>query len=443
MTARGLVIAAPASGSGKTTLTLGLLRCFRNQGLTVSGVKVGPDYIDPAFHAAASGRICRNIDLWAMRPDTVASVLVDNDCHLVIAEGVMGLFDGASGMSGSFDGNGSTADIAEALGWPVLLVIDAKAQAASAAATLHGFATFDPRLTIAAVIFNRVSSPSHAQAIRDACQGLDIPIAGFLPKDPTLIVPDRHLGLVQAQEHGDLEAFLDSAARHIADHLDIGLIKSLAEPTQTDLSTTSGATSPIVPLGQVIAVARDQAFAFTYPHILDNWRRCGAEIRFFSPMSNEPVPGDASGVFLPGGYPELHGSAIAAANRFLDSLRAAATQGTAIYGECGGYMVLGKGLIDSNGVSHAMAGLLPVETSFAKPRLHLGYRSAKTRNDSALGPAGLRFRGHEFHYAQVAGPCLAPALFQCADSRGHDLGEYGCVIGTVAGSFLHLIDQAG
>ena len=432
----GLIIAAPASGSGKTLVTLALLRCLRERGLAAASIKVGPDYIDPAFHTAASGRPCLNLDAWAMRPETLAALAARAaaGAELVIGEGVMGLFDGAS------DGSGSTAEVALLTGWPVVLVVDAKGMAASAAALVHGFTDYRPEVPVAGVIFNRVGGARHAALLAEACAPLGLPVLGALPQAPELSLPDRHLGLVQAAEHPELDAFLTRAAGFAERHLDIDALIASAKPCRLGPETFA----PVLPpLGQRIAVAADTAFAFAYPFVLDGWRAAGAEIAAFSPLGDEAPDPAADAVYLPGGYPELHAARLAANARFLEGLRAAAARGAVVYGECGGYMTLGQGLVDADGRRHALAGLLPVETSFSERGLHLGYREAELVASGPLGPAGARFRGHEFHFAQlVAGEGEAP-LFRCRDARGAEIGALGGRAGTAMGSFLHLVDAEG
>ena len=554
---RGLVIAAPASGSGKTTVTLALLRHLRDAGVRVASLKVGPDYIDPAFHCAASGRACLNLDPWAMRASTLEAVIAaaSADAEIIIVEGVMGLFDGAT------VDEGSTADVARATGWPVVLVVDASAMAASAGAVVHGFATFRPGVDVAGVMFNRVGSARHAELLVEASARTGVPVLGCLRRDASLALADRHLGLVQAEEHPDLERFLGRAAKAIGDAVDVELLMTLprrarlssftgagvsgrapagttpeslpglaprvgeacsgetagsprsppaltrqrapeagdfgpmglAQPVHVsgDPGTATGSREPVGPipsaaaderrtqeggergavgairsfpapgpvtdpagvdqsarfdpplpvLGQRTAVACDKAFAFAYPLVLDSWRRAGVEVSIFSPLAGEAPPAGADAVYLPGGYPELHAGRIAAARRFIEGLRDAAERGAVVYGECGGYMVLGECLIDANGDSHGMAGLLPVATTFAERGLTLGYRSARTLAGGPLGPGGALFRGHEFHYARVLCEDGDTALFRCTDARGRELGSFGRRIGTIMGSFVHLIDR--
>ncbi|MDA0261862.1 MAG: cobyrinate a,c-diamide synthase, partial [Proteobacteria bacterium] len=365
-----MIIAAPASGNGKTVFTLGLLRSLHRRGKTVAAFKIGPDYIDPGFHAATIGRPSFNLDCWAMRPSLLRAIAnaALQTADYTVAEGVMGLFDGATANQGS------TADVAAMLGWPILLIVDVGAQAASAAAVVRGFATHRTDIQIGAVIFNRVGGAGHAATLREACQGVGVAIAGMIPFDAQLALPERHLGLVLAGEHNDLDAFVDHAADLLESSIDMAAIESLARTAASRAVPAPPVASPVPPLGQRIAVAHDQAFAFAYPHLLSGWRAAGAEIIFFSPLADAPPDANADAVFLPGGYPELHAGRIAASRTFTAGLHNAARRGAIIYGECGGYMVLGDALTDAQGNSHRMAGLLPLSTSFAKPGLGFGYR---------------------------------------------------------------------
>jgi cobyrinic acid a,c-diamide synthase len=435
LTARGVIFAAPASGSGKTVLVAALLRLLSRRGLRVASAKLGPDYIDPAFHAAASRRACLNIDLWAMRPQTVAAVLhqLTREAELVVTEGVMGLFDGAA------DGSASTADFAQLSGWPVILVVDARGQADSAGALIRGFASHRPGLGIAGVIFNRVGGPNHGDMLRRGVAPLGIPVLGCLPRHDDFALSERHLGLVQAIEHSEIDRFLDRAADRLEACIDVAMLLSLVGEGNLPSAPTSGSGVP--PLGQRIAVARDIAFSFVYPALLDAWRSAKAEVRLFSPLADEAPPADADAVYLPGGYPELHAGRLAGNANFRAGLRRATVHGATIFGECGGYMTLGRGLIDQTGSRHEMAGLLPLESSFAERRLHLGYRQASVVSDGPLGRAGALYRGHEFHYAAVIDEGPGDALFDCRDARGVNLGASGRVQGRVLGSFLHLIDR--
>ncbi len=438
-TAPGLVLAAPASASGKTLVTLAALRAYRQRGVAVAAAKAGPDYIDPGFHARAGGGACFNLDPWSMRPETLRAVAAraGAQAELLLIEGVMGLFDGAR------DGSGSTADLAALFGWPVVLVVDAKGRGSSIAADVLGFHTFRADLGLAGVIFNRVGGAAQRAILQAAMAGIAVPVLGYLPEIADLRLPSRHLGLVQAAELGDLECLLDCAATWIATALDLARLRALARPARLSrVGGNPGDGAALPPLGQRIALARDAAFAFAYPHLIESWRTGGAEILPFSPLADEAPDRTANAVFLPGGYPELHAGRLAANRRFLDGLRARAAAGATIYGECGGYMALGQGMIDRDGRRHEMAGLLPIETSFAAPKRHLGYRAARLIADGPLGAKGTTFRGHEFHYASVTREGGGAPLFTARDAVNSDLGATGRRVGRVLGSFLHLVDRA-
>lgn len=433
----GVIVAAPASGSGKTTVTLALLRLFSREGRSVTAFKTGPDYIDGAFHRGASaGRPCFNLDAYAMRPQTIAGALRSGgaETDLAVIEGVMGLFDGAA------DGTGSTADLAAMLELPVLLVVDAARQGQSVAALVHGFRNLRNDIHVAGVILNRIASPRHETLLRAALAGIDAPVLAALPADEALVLPSRHLGLVQAGEHENLELFLDRAADWLHRHLDRNALEALLQPLRLDAAAP---LRPLLPLGQRIAVARDEAFAFAYPHLLAGWRAQGAALDFFSPLHDGAPSAEADAIFLPGGYPELHAARLAVNTALMQGLRDAAARGVAIYGECGGFMLLGRSLTDADGHSHAMAGLLPVTTSFAERRRSLGYRRMTLLADGPLGVKGSGFRGHEFHYSvQTSTTDPAAALFAAQDAAGANLGPVGCRLGRVCGSYLHLIDRA-
>jgi cobyrinic acid a,c-diamide synthase len=423
----GLLIAAPGSGAGKTTLTLALLRALKSAGVRVASAKSGPDYIDPKFHEAASGRPCVNLDVWAMRPDAIRGLAsrFGQDAECLLVEGAMGLFDGAA------DGSGSAADLAATLGLPVVLVIDCAKQAQSVAALVRGFRDHRADIVLAGLILNRIGSPRHEAMLRTALAPLGIPVVGALPRDGALSLPERHLGLVQAEEHADLGAFLETASTICARHIDLAALRALSAP----VAAAPGA-SLLPPPGQRIAIAGDIAFAFCYPHMLEGWRAAGAELTVFSPLADEAPDSGADAVYLPGGYPELHAGRLAAATRFMDGLRAAAARGALIYGECGGYMTLGQGLTDADGSRHAMAGLLPLETSFAKRKLHLGYRVLTPLGSTPFaGPLS----AHEFHYATTTQESAAERLFAAQDATGAALSDMGLRAGTVMGSFAHVI----
>jgi cobyrinic acid a,c-diamide synthase len=437
MTARGLIVAAPRSGAGKTTVTLGLLAALKRRGLAVQAAKAGPDYIDPAFHQAATGRKSVNLDSWAMRPSLLDALVVEaaSRADMLVIEGVMGLFDGIDAAAGR---TGSTADLAARFVLPVLLAIDVSGQSQSAAALLRGFVTHDPEVKIGGVVLNRVGSERHRKFVADAIAASGIPVLGSVPRDEMIALPERHLGLVQAGEHGDLAERLDRLAAIAETHLDLDGILRLAVPPH--LAEAKQATA-LPPPGSRIALAQDAAFTFVYPHVLDGWRRAGAEIVAFSPLADEPPPKDCDSCWLPGGYPELHAGRLAGAHKFRDGLaRFAATR--PVHGECGGYMVLGEVLEDADGISHPMAGLLGHATSFARRKLHLGYREATLLADSPIGRAGSRLRGHEFHYAALVATGNDEPLVELADGQGQRLGTSGSRRGHVTGTFFHAIAAA-
>ena len=286
MTARALLISAPRSGAGKTTVTLGILKALARRGVSVRSAKAGPDYIDPAFHAAATGMSSVNLDSWAMPPAQIDALVADaaRDAEIFVIEGAMGLFDGVPGIPGR---SGAAADIAARLKLPVLLVLDVAAQSQSAAAVVRGFATHDPEVRIAGVVLNRVGSARHRKLIADAIARLDVPVLGAIPRDASLQLPERHLGLIQAGEHGDLAARLDRLADTAETHLDLDAIVAMATPLRQPASDNIPA---LPPPGQTIALAHDAAFSFIYPHLLDGWRRAGAEIVTFSPLADQPPP---------------------------------------------------------------------------------------------------------------------------------------------------------
>lgn len=428
----GLMIAAPASGTGKTTVMLGLLRALRDDGLVVQAFKSGPDYIDPAFHRAASGRASFNLDSWAMSGTMLDGLAAQaHDADFVLAEGSMGLFDGVAKPGAT--GNGASADIARRMGWPVVLIIDVSGQAQSAAATALGFARYDPDLPIAGVILNRVASPRHERLARSGMAAVGIHVFGALPRRGDLKLPERHLGLVQASEHADLETRIADYAAFLREHVDLAAIRAAASAApHTEFEPHS-----FRPPAQRIALAQDAAFSFAYPHMLAGWRSAGAEILPFSPLADEAPAPHADLVWLPGGYPELHAGRLSQARTFHAALAEHAST-RPIHGECGGYMALGEALIDADGTSHRMAGLLGLVTSYEKRRMHLGYRRATLLAPMAGVTAGSDLRGHEFHYSTILDQ-PDPPLATVTDAEGAPVAETGSYRGTVSGTFFHLI----
>jgi len=429
---RGLIIAAPSSGAGKTTVTLGLLRALARRGAAVQSFKCGPDYIDAAFHTAAAGRASINLDTWAMRPQLIAQLLCDAGAaaDVCIVEGVMGLFDSA-GTRGAC-GDGSTADLASLTGWPVVLVLDVGAQAETAAAVALGLRTYRRDIDVAGVILNLTGSPGHAALIDEPMARIGLPVLGAVQRRADIVMPERHLGLVQASESTTLDQRLDAIAAMVGNGVDLDRLGAAARPLAL---APDGEAVSLPPPGQRIALAQDRAFSFVYAHILAGWRRAGAEIVPFSPLADEAPPADCDAVWLPGGYPELHAGTLAEASRFRYGMNRAAARGIPIHGECGGYMVLGGGLVGATGVRHAMLGLLGVETSFAAPRMHLGYRRARLRN------SGAELVGHEFHFASLLANTDEPLADIC-DAAGAPVPEQGSRRGSVTGTFFHVIDTS-
>jgi cobyrinic acid a,c-diamide synthase len=406
--ADGLVIAAPRSGSGKTIVTLGLVAALRARGLAIAPAKTGPDYIDTKILARTAGADAINLDPWAMSPARLRTLAARHAAaaDLLVVEGVMGLFDGAA------DGTGSTADLAAALGLPVILVVDAEKQSQSIAALVHGFATWRPDVHVAGLILNRAATTRHEQMLRAALAPTGIPILGVLPRRDTLVLPERHLGLVLPDEVSHFETVISSAAEAISEYIDLDRLLALSHAPPSPLRGGAGgggraaateshppafpqsvllpsvgeggrrsdeggsqsAPPPrLPPLGTRIAIARDDAFAFLYTHWLNDWHEAGASISFFSPLADESPAGDADAILLPGGYPELHAGRLAHAQKFMASVQTFAARGTLIYGECGGYMVLGQTLTDKVrrhlADGRPAAGVDPHRPPEAHPRL--------------------------------------------------------------------------
>ena len=432
---RGLMIAAPRSGSGKTTVTLALAAALRRRGTRLATAKSGPDYIDPGFHATATGLPSFNLDSWAMSPALLDTILSDASlgAEYLLVESAMGLFDGLAGPPGA---RGAAADLAARFNLPVLLVLDVSGQSQSAAAIARGFAGHQPGVRIAGVLLNRVGSDRHRDQVRQAMAPLALPVFGSLPRSAEVKLPERHLGLVQAQELATLpdtlERLADLAERHF--YLDAILASTAMLPTPPARAVA------LRPPGQRIALAHDAAFSFIYPHVLAGWERAGAEIVPFSPLADEAPPEDCDSCWLPGGYPELHAGALAAATQFRDGLaRFAATR--PVHGECGGYMVLGRALVDAEGTRHEMTGLLSHVTSFAERRMVLGYREARLLAEGPLGRAGTRLRGHEFHYATVLEPGRDAKFADLIDGQGRRLPLGGGRRANVSGCFFHAIGE--
>lgn len=414
-----LVIAAPHSGAGKTTVTLALAAALAAAGEVVQPFKIGPDYIDPTHHAAVTGRTAVNLDAWFFPGPQLVALFAHamRGATFGLIEGVMGLFDGR----GAVDAPTSTAGVAELLRAPVILVVDAAGMAGSIAAVARGFADFRPGLRLAGVIANRVGSERHAAILREALEAVGLPLLGWLPKDPGLELPARHLGLVLAGETSLPRAALAAAGARF----DLQAILAIAR--------SAGPLPPAEPLlpepgppRARIALARDAAFSFYYPEALELLRRLGAELIPFSPLADERLPA-ADALYLGGGYPELHAERLAANQPMRQAIRA--FRGP-IVAECGGLMYLASGFHDGTTL-HPMVGLVPGTARMAD-RPVLGYREVVALAASPVALPGWRLRGHEFHYARLEPP--RPAAWQRAD--GHE--TEGFTDGRVLASFIHL-----
>ncbi|WP_184562886.1 cobyrinate a,c-diamide synthase [Sulfitobacter undariae] len=428
----GLMISAPSSGTGKTTVMLGLLRALSEDGLEVQPYKSGPDYIDPAFHRAACGRASFNLDTWAMGPQLLGAVAGKSaGADICVAEGSMGLYDGVATAGQS--GFGSSAETALRMGWPVVLVVDVSGQAQSAAAAALGFRMYNPDVPFAGVILNRVASPRHERLARLGMEQAGLTVLGALPRRGDLTLPERHLGLIQAVEHPDLEAAIVGYAEFLRAHVDLEAIKQAARSKGQPLG---GGALPQPP-AQRIALAQDAAFSFAYPHLVEGWRAAGAEVLPFSPLADEAPDAQADLVWLPGGYPELHAGRLADADVFRAGVRKHA-ETRPVHGECGGYMALGETLIDKEGVSHRMVGLLGLVTSYEKRKLHLGYRRVNLLAPALGYDVGAQLFGHEFHYSTILEQPDLP-LAEVTDADRNAVVETGSRRGNVTGTFFHLI----
>jgi cobyrinic acid a,c-diamide synthase len=431
-----LVIAGVSSGVGKTTVTLGILEALRRRGLTAQGFKVGPDFIDPGFHVLASGRPAYNLDGWMCGHERVVAAVARRaaDADVAVVEGVMGCFDGLEGASEA----GSTAEVAKWLGAPVVLVLDAGAMARSAAAVLLGFERFDPDVEIAGVIFNRTGGPVHREWLRDAvAQSCKSRVLGALPHEGDIVLPERHLGLVTAAEGCYSAELGDRLAALIEEHVDVDALLAAArsrverQPTDEPVRTPREAAA-------TIAVARDEAFQFYYRDNLDMLEEAGARIVYWSPLHDRALP-ETDGLYLGGGYPELYGGALSANAALRRQVRAFVDSGRPLYAECGGLMYLAETLTDLDGTAWPMVGLLPAAVRMERGRLTIGYRQVEMTAPSALGPAGTRARGHEFHRSALGPvPDSVARVYSISDARGDGARPEGFTAGRALMSYVHL-----
>lgn len=438
-----LVIAGTSSGVGKTTVTLALLAALTARGRLVQPFKAGPDFIDPGHHTAVTGRPSHNLDGWmlgeAVNRDIFSRAAMDAD--LSIIEGMMGLFDGSSPV----DEKGSTAELAKQLGAPVLLVIDGSAMARSAAAMVSGYAKFDPDLRVAGVLFNRIGSEGHYRLLKEAVEAeTDLAVVGYLKPDPSVTVPDRHLGLVTAieQESPDLYRWLGEAAAETVDLDRVEELTRSAEELSVSRSPFSVLRSGDGKRGTDdspvrIGVAYDPVFCFYYPENLELLEAEGAEIVKFSPLKDQSLP-DVDLLYLGGGYPELHGEGLARNVTMRQAIRSFAERGGTIYAECGGMMYLTQAIRDLDRRSHEMVGLFPAEAVMRKQGLTLGYRTIELSQPYILGSPGVTARGHEFHYSMLEP--RGPLHYACVltDAQGKPKGRDGLVMGNTLALYTHL-----
>jgi cobyrinic acid a,c-diamide synthase len=423
-----LLIGGVSSGAGKTTFTIGLCRALRRQGLQVAMFKCGPDYLDPTYHRLASGRTAHNLDSWLMGEAALLETFTRNavTADIALIEGVMGLYDGASPT----ELTGSSAEIAEILHAPIALVCDASGMARSVAALAHGFATFEPGLALGALICNRIGSAGHLELLKRA--STRIPVLGGLLDDATAALPERHLGLHTADEL-DSEPLLEAWADRVEQHCDLPALLALAR-SAPPLTAAAPAGAPPEPRCR-IAIAQDAAFHFYYDANLRLLERAGAELVPFSPIRDPTLP-EADGVYLGGGYPELHAAALAANSSMRAALCAHAEAGKPIYAECGGLMYLADALVTLDGTRHAMLGLIP-GTATMRPSLQaLGYVEVETRDPTPLGPAGTRFRGHQFRYSSFE-TSAAPERYALRTKRNGHFSIEGYGRGAILGSYVH------
>jgi cobyrinic acid a,c-diamide synthase len=426
-----LLIAAPQSGSGKTTITCGILAVLKKRGFKVQAYKVGPDYIDPGYLAAASGRPAHNLDTWLTGTATMKRIFAETagEADIAVVEGVMGLYDGGK------DGVSSSAEIAKALGLPVVLVIDAKAAGESAAAVALGFRAYDKNINIAGVILNRLGSDNHRRIITEAMSRIGMPVVGAVLRDDAVSVSERHLGLLPAGEHED-KGQLGKLTAIIEKSVDFdGLLRiaNLSKATTvTDKQTVNCATKVR------IAVAKDKAFSFYYPESLSELERAGAEIVFFSPLDDQAVP-KADGVIFGGGFPEMFAAQLAANGPMLASVAAAANAGMPIYAECGGFMYLTQGLTDFEVHLHRMAGVVPARCKMNDKLKTVGYVEAKALGDNVLCRKGALLRGHEFHFSSMEQEAPDfPHAYLFTKRRSGGQYEAGYMSGNILASYLHL-----
>ncbi|MGH7232995.1 MAG: cobyrinate a,c-diamide synthase [Nitrospiraceae bacterium] len=435
-----LVIAGTHSGVGKTTVTLALLAALRARGHRVQPFKAGPDFIDPGHHTAVTGRPSRNLDGWMLGEKLNRHVFIraSADADFAVIEGMMGLFDGSSPVSEV----GSTAEIAKQLDAPVLLVIDGSAMARSAAALVSGYAGFDPSLRVAGVLFNRLSGEGHYHLLKEAIEKeTNVPVVGYLKANPSLTVPDRHLGLVTALEQG-ATALYERLAQAAAHTVNLDRVETLARSCgEFDIRQAAGLLPGRDPARDTprirVGVAHDPAFCFYYPENLELLQAEGGDLIRFSPLRDQALPA-VDLLYLGGGYPELYGEQLAKNTTMRTAIRDFASLGGTIYAECGGMMYLTQAITDFEGRSHEMVGVFSAEAIMKKPGLTLGYREIEIARLCPLGPVGLKARGHEFHYSSLSGRGALDYACRLTDAHGGKRGQDGLIAGNTIALYAHI-----
>jgi cobyrinic acid a,c-diamide synthase len=434
---KGVVIAGTHSGAGKTTVTLGIMSALIRRGLTVAPFKVGPDYIDPGHHTRITGRVSRNLDGWMLSESFNRENFLKNtrEADVAVVEGVMGLFDGYDGKTE----DGSTAQMAKWLALPVILVVDARSMARSAAALVQGFERFDRDLDFAGVIFNRVSGARHLAYLTEALEGrVAMPCLGGIPSNASLAIPERHLGLVTREEHMASPGTVDALADLIDHHVDMDVL--LGRLPEKSFPAGVVSDSGKKPDRKVrIGVARDKAFCFYYQENLELLESAGADLVFFSPMEDERLPVNIDGLYFGGGYPEMHAGPLSENSALRSAVRRASASRMPIYGECGGFMYLCRDIEDLAGKPFDMTGCFPFSVRMLSRLKAMGYREVTFDRDLPLGPGGMRVRGHEFHYSEIAAdPGKLRTVYRVTDRAGTDKAREGYLTGRTLGSYFHL-----
>lgn len=395
---KAFVIAGATSGVGKTTVAIGLMGCLAKLGLKVQPFKVGPDYIDPGYHTVVSGQISRNLDTWLLTPDTVRELFHRAMRHsdIAVIEGVMGLFDGHSSISDE----GSTAELAKLLDVPVLLVVDCAKTARSIAALVRGYRDFDDRVQIAGVILNNVASDGHLEICRQAIERYaGLPVLGHLPRRESLRLPERHLGLIPADEMKPERAYFDTLITQCEASFDLARVLSVCPELPGEAVPPQLFPDAPQPHDVRIAVAKDSAFHFYYQDSLDLLEAWGAELVYFSPLEDQAFPAHVSGLYIGGGFPELCAERLSSNVSLRANIVAVIRQGMPVYAECGGLMYLSREIRDLQGRTFPMINAIPVTTHIDSPRLSLGYRTVRALSNSPLLECGHTVRGHEFHWS--------------------------------------------